>query len=277
MYLEIRNLKSLLTIIRLKAGSGAERHYCPLCNQLVKNYLPLPDFYLDNLRKYGWKYSFEDSEFCNVKNYLCPSCGASDRDRLYALYLKRYFAKTRRENAIRIVDFAPSPQLTAFIKNLATALNQNITYRSADLFMQEADDRVDIMDMTIYPDKHFDFFVCSHMLEHVVDDRKALRELYRILKWGGQGILVVPIVLSIDEIDEDPSVTDVAERWRRFGQDDHVRLYSKQGFLRRIEEAGFVVHQLGQKFFGKKVFTQNGITPQSVLYIVEKTERCELP
>jgi hypothetical protein len=34
-----------------------------------------------------------------------------------------------------------------------------------------------------------------------------------------QGILVVPIVLSIDEIDEDPSVTDVAERWRRFGQD----------------------------------------------------------
>ncbi len=275
--MELRNLKSLVTNIRLKVRSGAERHYCPLCNQQVKNYLPLPDFYLDNLRKYGWKYSFEDSEFCNVKNYLCPSCGASDRDRLYALYLKRYFAKTRRENAIRIVDFAPSPQLTAFIKNLATALNQNITYRSADLFMQEADDRVDIMDMTIYPDKHFDFFVCSHMLEHVVDDRKALRELYRILKWGGQGILVVPIVLSIDEIDEDPSVTDVAERWRRFGQDDHVRLYSKQGFLRRIEEAGFVVHQLGQKFFGKKVFTQNGITPQSVLYIVEKTEHCELP
>src|SRR6188508_1256097 len=131
--------------------------------------------------------------------------------------------------------FALLPQLTALIKNLATALNQNITYRSADLFMQEVDDRVDIMDMTIYPDKHFDFFVCSHMLEHVVDDRKALRELYRILKWGGQGILVVPIVLSIDEIDQDPSVTDVAERWRRFGQDDHVRLYSKQGFLRRIE------------------------------------------
>ena len=88
----------------------------------------------------------------------------------------------------------------------------------------------------------------------------------------------MPIVLSIDdEIDEDPSVTDVAERWRRFGQDGHVRLYSKQGFVKRVEEAGFVVHQLGQKFFGKKVFTQNGITPQSVLYIVEKTERCELP
>ena len=80
----------------------------------------------------------------------------------------------------------------------------------------------------------------------------------------------MPIVLSIDdEIDEDPSVTDVAERWRRFGQDGHVRLYSKQGFVKRVEEAGFVVHQLGQKFFGQKVFKQYGITPQSVLYIVE--------
>ena len=76
--------------------------------------------------------------------------------------------------------------------------------------MENVDDKVDITDMTIYPDNHFDFFICSHMLEHVFDDRKALRELYRILKWGGQGILVVPIVLSIDEIDEDPSVTTSA-------------------------------------------------------------------
>jgi SAM-dependent methyltransferase len=275
--LEIRNLKSLVTNIRLKAGFGYERRYCPVCSQQVKNFLPLPEFFLDNLRKDGWKYKFEESEFCNVKNYLCPACGASDRDRLYALYLKEYLPMTRRENAIRIVDFAPSPQLTAFIKNLGTALNQNIAYRTADLLMQDVDDKIDIMNMTIYPDPHFDFFICSHMLEHVVDDRKALRELYRILKWGGQGILVVPIVLTIDEIDEDPSVTDVAERWRRFGQDDHLRLYSKQGFLRRVEETGFVVHQLGRKFFGEKVFMQNGITPQSVLYIVEKTEHSELP
>ena len=97
-----------------------------------------------------------------------------------------------------------------------------------------------------------------------------MRELRRILKREGQGILVVPIVLTLDQIDEDPSVTDVSERWRRFGQDDHVRLYSKQGFLSRVQEAGLKVNQLGRDHFGNGAFTKHGITDRSVLYIVEK-------
>jgi SAM-dependent methyltransferase len=147
---------------------------------------------------------------------------------------------------------------------------REFSYRTADLFMDAADDRVDITDMKVYPDASVDFFICSHVLEHVADDRKALGELRRILKPGGRGILVVPIVLTIDEIDEDPSVTDPAERWRRFGQGDHVRLYSKSGFLARVREAGFDVHQLGREHFGGETFERHGITEQSVLYVVEK-------
>lgn len=105
---------------------------------------------------------------------------------------------------------------------------------------------------------------------HVVDDRKALSELYRILKPMGQGILMVPIVLGIEEIDEDPSITDIAERWRRFGQHNHVRLYSKRGFIDRVSDAGFQIHQYGWKYFRKEVFTRNGVTGQSILYVVEK-------
>ena len=104
----------------------------------------------------------------------------SARDRLYAFYLEQYFAKARQKSAIRIVDFAPSPLLTSYIKNLAIAVNRLIVYRTADLLMQDVDDNVDIVDMTIYSDNHFDFFICSHMLEHVIDDRRALRELFRI-------------------------------------------------------------------------------------------------
>jgi hypothetical protein len=99
---------------------------------------------LENLRKHGWKCKFEDSEFCNVKNYLCPACGGSARDKLYAFYLEQYFAKARQESAIRIVDFAPSPLLKSFIKNLAIALNRLIVYRTADLLVQDVDDNVDI-------------------------------------------------------------------------------------------------------------------------------------
>ena len=132
------------------------------------------------------------------------------------------------------------------------------------------DDKVDITDLQVYGDDQFDFFLCSHVLEHVSDDRKALRELYRILKPDGKGILMVPIILSLNQTDEDPTIVDEGERWRRFGQDDHVRLYSKNDFIERVEEIGFRVYQYGKEFFGEDAFTRTGITSQSVLYVVEK-------
>ena len=113
-------------------------------------------------------------------------------------------------------------------------------------------------------------YYCSHVLEHVPDDKKALCELYRILKPQGLGILMVPIILDLAEIDEEPTVIDETERWRRFGQNDHVRLYSKNGFIKRVKDAGFLIHQYGKDYFGEKLFEQNGITNQSILYVVEK-------
>jgi SAM-dependent methyltransferase len=169
-----------------------------------------------------------------------------------------------------IVDFAPSTSLSTFIRNQITSSNRSVTYRTADYSGVGVDDKVDITDLRIYGDGQFDFFVCSHVLEHVTDDRKAMKELYRILKLGGKGILMVPIILSLDETTEDPEVTDPAERWRRFGQDDHCRLYSKDGFIQRAEQAGFKVHQYGREYFGETLFLQTGITGQSVLYVVEK-------
>ena len=108
--------------------------------------------------------------------------------------------------------------------------------------MAGVDDKVDISNMWLYDNNQFDFFICSHVLEHVPDDHKALSELHRILKPGGTGILMVPIILGLEEIDEDPFETDESERWRRFGQHDHVRVYSKEGFLKRARDAGFFIY-----------------------------------
>ena len=202
----------------------------------------------------------------------CPLCGASDRDRLYARYILDYLWPTWRGETKSILDIAPSKPLSRFIKNLIAESGFHVSYRTADLYMDGVDDRVDVMDMHAYGDNQFDFFICSHVLEHVADDRQALSELHRILKPMGQGILMVPIVLGIEEIDEDPSVTDVAERWRRFGQDDHVRLYSKPGFINRVSNAGFRVHQYGSEYFQEDVLNRNGISRQSNLYIVEKRD-----
>ncbi len=252
------------------AASVVGKFRCSVCGRHVDRFDPIPTTYLEEPIRYGFKYTIDEAEMCNAEGYLCPWCGASDRERLYALYLIDYFSKPASPNPMKMVDFAPSAQLSEFIRQRIASSQSGIEYRTADLFRDDVDDRVDITDMTLYEDNSVDFFICSHVLEHVTDDRKAMRELYRILKRNGRGILVVPIVLTASEIDEDPSVTDPAERWRRFGQDDHVRLYSKTGFLSRVEQAGFQIDQLDSSHFGAGTFRRHGITEQSVLYIVSK-------
>ena len=168
-----------------------------------------------------------------------------------------------------IVQFAPAKTLTDYIRRAMTKRRLGDSYRTADLYAEGVDDRADIADLSCYATASVDLFLCSHVLEHVADDRRAMRELRRILRPGGRGMLLVPVVLGIQEIDEDPTLTDVRERWRRFAQDDHVRLYSKCGFVQRLQEAGFAVHQLGCAHFGQQRFAHYAIRQQSVLYVVE--------
>ena len=239
---------------------------CPVCDKKVKEFLPLGTFYVENKRKYGNPYTVSDVETMNDKHYSCPHCSASDRDRLYALYFRRRFPQPDSVPSIRLLDIAPSRPLRIFLSRY-----KRFTYQSADLTMEGVDDKVDMTDMSIYRSASFDVFICSHVLEHVPDDKKALSELFRVLSPGGWSILMVPINLVITQIDEDPSITDVGERWRRFGQHDHIRLYSKQGFITRVENAGFIVRQFGVDFFGMQAFQKHGISEKSVLYVVEKS------
>jgi FkbM family methyltransferase len=240
------------------------RYRCPVCQRAVSDFLPLPTFYVENLQRHGFAYTREEGETINFEQYACPHCGASDRDRLYACYLQEKLL--RYEDQALLLDIAPSPPLSSFISGF-----KKITHYTADLLMEGVDHVIDITDMPEIETNSYDILICSHVLEHVDDDKKALSELYRVLKSGGWGIIMVPIILTLDQIDEDPRVTDVAERWRRFGQDDHVRLYNKSGFVERVKEAGFTLNSLGMDYFGEEVFKKYGITKTSVLYIVEKT------
>jgi ubiquinone/menaquinone biosynthesis C-methylase UbiE len=85
-------------------------------------------------------------------------------------------------------------------------------------------------------DHTFDAIYCSHVLEHVPDDRRAMREFCRVLKPGGWAILLVPI--TAQKTFEDPTVVDPAERLRLFGQEDHVRRYGPD-YIDRLTAAGF--------------------------------------
>jgi hypothetical protein len=239
--------------------------YCPVCERRVKEFLPLPNFYREKTQLYGHPYSLDDYETLNYKQYSCPHCKSSDRERLSALYIREIYHGRKSKLALNLIEFAPSAPLGRMIMKLGA-----FNLRTADLSMECVDDKINLEDMSIYEAASFDCFICSHVLEHVPDDWKALRELQRILKPDGWGILMVPLLLLQDEIDEDSHLINEEEQWRRFGQNNHVRTYSKKGFLHRVEEVGFTVNQFGWQHFGADLFGKAGITKKSVLYVVEK-------
>lgn len=238
------------------AGSGQ----CNLCHSRVR-FSNISDALGRTLDRYGFAYSLDEFETLNHRRYRCPVCGSFDRDRLYKLYIDRFLTP---DGVRRVLDFAPSAPLSAYLRGRA-----DFVYRSADLMMPGVDDVVDITDMPIYDDGSFDFFICSHVLEHVSDDGRALSELHRVLAPGGVGIVMAPVAPE-GSFDEDPSITDEHAKWRRFAQGDHVRLYDRSTLCSRIRKAGFHVDGLDCRTFGENDLQRHAITSGSVLYVVRK-------
>ena len=239
-------------------------YICPVCQKKVEAFSTRNLRYEENWEKYVFLYNFDDFETLTSSQYFCPNCGASEEDRLNVLYLTRMIDQYLSWNSIKVLDIAPATPQKRFLRKYP-----KIPYQIAEEHKKDFD-FIDITNVDTIAREAYDFFICSHVLECVEDDRKALSELFRILKPGGSGILMVLINLRIDKTREDPTVTDIGERWRRFGQDDHIRLYSKKGFIERVEEAGFTINRCGVDYFGKDVFSQHGISPKSILYIVQK-------
>lgn len=160
----------------------------------------------------------------------CIHCGSLERHRFLWKYLEGQ--TDLLASGYRVLHFAPEPCLA---RRLAAV--PGLDYVTADLEAGRAQVQVDITAIP-YPDGHFDVILCSHVLEHVPDDRRALSELARVLEPAGWALLVVP--LADGPTVEDPEETDPAERLRRFGQEDHVRIYGSD-FPARLEAAGFAV------------------------------------
>ena len=78
------------------------------------------------------------------------------------------------------------------------------------------------------------------MLEHIPDDLKAMKELFRVLKPGGYAVLQVPYEKERSKTFEDNSITDPEERRKIFGQYDHVRVYGMD-YFDTLSSVGFQV------------------------------------
>lgn len=199
-------------------GRGRE---CPVCGSRYRRFMP-----------YGYVTSREDA--------LCPHCLALERHRMIWLWLSE--CSDLFESRPRLLHIAPEVSLMRHFKRLYRGTENYIT---ADLESPLADMHFDVQHIPL-EDCSVDVVICNHLLEHVEDDRRAMRELYRILRPGGWGIALVPEDRSLPTTFEDDSITDPKERTRIFGQYDHRRIYGRD-YDMRLAEAGFRVERIGYR------------------------------
>jgi SAM-dependent methyltransferase len=166
-------------------------------------------------------------------NAQCPQCKSRERHRAMMLYL-RDRTNIFGGDEVRVLHFAPETALKSEFRS-----HLNINYVTTALASSGASIRMDITDI-LFRDDTFDFVLCSHVLEHVPDDRKAMLELHRVLKPGGVALVLVPMFLDLEETLEDPNITTPKERARMFGQHDHVRRPGRD-YPDRLREVGFAV------------------------------------
>lgn len=164
---------------------------CSVCGQSNITFLPLPSFYREEAAKYGYK-RFGKGETIALDTYSCSACGASDRERLYALWIDRQIQGGIFRKGTKLLHFAPEAALSKKLRELNL-----FEYKTADYGMEGVDYKVDIMNIPL-ANESVEFFICSHVLEHVESDDKAIQELYRITKTGGCGILMAPISVGLD-------------------------------------------------------------------------------
>lgn len=176
------------------------------------------------------------------QNALSPDSMALERHRLIWLYLKE---KTNFfDDNLKFLHLAPEYCFLKLFKN-----QSNLEYVTGDLISPWADHHFDVHDIP-FDDNSFDVIMANHLLEHVDDDARVMREFYRVMKPGGWGIFQVPIDYSNPNTYEDKSIIDPVEREKHYWQRDHVRLFGRD-YGDRLRKAGFdvveddFVHQLG--------------------------------
>ncbi len=233
------------------------RYKCPFCNSRLRTFLPFGLNFpvLKEKQVVGGGYR---------QNALCPICGSFDRERLLYLYLLH---KTDLfEKPKKLLHVAPEARVANILQTKVT-----VDYLTADISSKNVMVEMDITDIR-FPDDSFDAIICNHVLEHIIDDGKAMSELYRTLKPGGWAILQVPLSLTLQNTYEDFLITTLTGREEAFGQGDHVRIYAED-YQDRLAQAGFKVNVFkwvteAENFGGRRnVF---GLNEEECVYFVSK-------
>ncbi|AMO66988.1 hypothetical protein AZF00_01140 [Zhongshania aliphaticivorans] len=206
-----RALRRTKHVVLAWAYRGSER-YCPLCENSASKFL-----------EYG---------ATKRKDAECIYCGSLERHRLLWIFLT-HKTDLMRPASRRLLHIAPEQCLGSKLKHM-----YGRNYLSADIEPGVAMACMDITEIQ-FGDNSFDIIFCSHVLEHVPEDKKALSELYRVLKPGGWAIILVPI--EGERTIEDPAISTPEDRIKAYGQADHVRQYGRRDYMQMLNQQGLAV------------------------------------
>jgi SAM-dependent methyltransferase len=203
--------------------------------------------------------SFKLLLFSKQMASLCPYCLSFERYRLLCRYLLD--ATDFGSRPIRFLDIAPVWCFQEFCRSF-----DNVEYVSVDLESPMAMRHMDLRDLE-FKDDLFDCLICYHVLEHIDDDRRAISELYRVLKPGGWAIIQVPIFTE-RTMERCEFTEEEAEEILKY--DCHLRSYGKD-FGERLQEIGFKV-QIDDfvKRFSMEEVTHYGLDCTEDLYLCTK-------
>ena len=213
-------------------------------------------------RKFS-KFLSYGSNVAHRENVLCPYDLTLERHRLMWLYLKDasdFFTAPK----LSVLHIAPEQ---CFIHRFKQ--QKNLEYLTGDLESPIADMHFDLHSIPLENDR-FDVVFCNHVMEHVDDALQCMRELHRVLKPGGWGIMQVPQDFTRDETYEDKSITSPEEREKHFWQKDHVRLFGND-YPKWLEKAGFRVEvAFSNNPISEELSNRYRLMKEEKLYIVHK-------
>lgn len=224
----------VINLVSIKLESRIEKdrlpYFCPCCESHLKQFVD--GGYKDRHERY------------NAERYMgidqmvkCPVCGSFPRHRIQALWMNENMEQIVGK---KVLYFSMEKSMKMWCKR------NKIDCTTADLY-KEADLKIDIENTGLEEDS-YDVIVCNHVLEHVSDFRKALKELYRIIKPEGMVIVSFPTDLSLDTVYEDNLVVSEEDCRKHFGQSDHKRIFGRDS-KELLESIGFNVSEISENSF----------------------------
>lgn len=213
-----------VNFVRQKIYSLGSNYYCPLCESNIRKFMPA---------------GAPSRPLCQ-----CPSCGSRERHRLLWLYIKDKLDPI--SSSANILYTSPAWPLE---EKLREGSNANVL--TSDINLDVIGDGLSDKNVDVYSDitrlsfrdNMFDLVICSHVLEHVQDDKKAIAELSRVLKKDGNALVMVPQSDVLNKTHEDMGITTVKNRSQAFGAPNHVRQYGKD-FYQRLSDNGLSVSMI---------------------------------